>query len=101
HAGGAAGLAHHAAMARDRARAIAAAVQVDEHARDVAAGDDRPFAGDAVEIDRLELYVLGNRPDRADLVEALAALGPAHRPRLGAEQHAYGIDLTLGHCVTV
>ena len=41
--------------------------------RRVAAGDDRPFGSDAVEIGRLELDVASDRPDRADLVNALAA----------------------------
>ena len=63
----------------------------------VSAGDDRPFARNAVEIDRLELDVLSDRPNRADLIEAAAALRPADRPRLGAEKRANSVDFGFRH----
>ena len=84
-------------MAADRAGAIAAAMKVHQDPRGIAAGNYRPFSRHAAEVDRLELYVLGHRPDRADLVEPPAALRPSERPRLGAEQRAHGIDFTLTH----
>jgi hypothetical protein len=70
-------------MAADRAGAIAAAVEEEENAGGIAACNDRPFPSYAVDIDRLELDVVGDRPDRADFVDALAAFGPADGPRLG------------------
>ena len=78
------GLGHQSAVTDDRTGAIAAAMKVDQHARSVGAGDDRPFAFDPVEIDRLELDVVRDRPDRADLLDPASALFPADRPRLGA-----------------
>ncbi len=91
------GFGHHPAVAQDRARAISAAVKEHQHSRRVAGGSNRPFAGHAVEIDRLELDVVGNRPDRPDLVDAIAPLLPAHRPRLGAKKGADSVDFALGH----
>ena len=76
----------HPPVAQDGARAIAAAVKEHQHAGGVAAGRDRPFARHAAEISRLELHVVGDRPHGADLVNAAAALLPAHRPRLGARE---------------
>jgi len=92
HARRAAGLGHHAAMADDRARAIAATVKEQQHARGVAPRHDRPFAVDGAEIDLLELDVAGDRPGRADLVDARPPLAPAHRARLCRQQRADGVD---------
>jgi hypothetical protein len=61
-------------MAADRAGTIAAAVEEEENAGGIAACNDRPFPSYAVDIDRLELDVVGDRPDRADFVDALTAL---------------------------
>ena len=72
-------------------------MKVHQHAGGVGAGDDRPFAFDAVEIDRLELDVVGDRPDRSDLLDPASALLPADRPRLGAEESANGVDFALSH----
>jgi DNA-binding NtrC family response regulator len=60
--GAAPGLGHHAAVARNRARAVAAAVEKHQDAALVAAGSDRPFSGHAVEIDGDQLHVVGHRP---------------------------------------
>src|SRR5262249_60536063 len=97
HAGGASGLRPHAAVARDRPGAIPAAVKEHEDARGVAAGHDRPLTGYAIQIDRRERDVIRHRPDSADLVEALAPLGPADGSRLGPEQSADRVDLVLAH----
>ena len=91
------GLGHQSAVADNRTRAIASAMKVDQHAGSVGAGNDRPFALDPVEIDRLELDVVRDRPDRPDLLDPASALFPAHRPRLGAEERANGVDFGLRH----
>ena len=59
-------------------------MKVDQHTGGVGAGDDRPFAFDPVEIDRLKLDVIGDRPDRSDLLDPASALFPTDRARLGA-----------------
>src|SRR5580700_9707318 len=86
-------------MALDRARAIAAAVEEQQHARRIAARRQRPFAGDAAEIDAFERDVAGHRPDRADLLDPRPPLGPAHRSRLRYQQRADRIDIA-GHART-
>ena len=91
----ASGLRHHAPMADDRAGAVSAAVKIQQHARRFAAGNDRPFAGHAVAIDRLAFDVGCHRPGRPDLVETLPPLRPADRPRLRAQQCADGVDLAV------
>ena len=91
--GAAPGLSHHAAVARNRARAVAAAVEEHQNAARIAAGSDRPFSGHAVEIDGTVLHVLSHRPSGAYFVEALPPLCPAGRPRLRTQQRAYGVDL--------
>src|SRR5262249_26082498 len=63
----------------------------------VAAGDDRPLARHAVDIDRRQRHIRRDRPGGADLLDALAPLAPADRPRPGRQQLANGIDLALGH----
>ena len=73
----ASGLRHHAAMADDRAGAISAAVEIQQHARRFAAGNERPFAGHAVAIDRLAFDIGCHRPGRSDLVEPLRAAPPS------------------------
>ena len=56
-------LGDQSAVADDRARTIAAAMKIDQHAGGVGARNDRPFALDPVEIDRLELDIVRDRPD--------------------------------------
>src|SRR5438034_211951 len=75
-------LADHPAMAQDGTGAIAATMEEQENARAIAAANDRPFARHSIQIDRVELHVVGHRPDRADFVEALAPFGPADGSRL-------------------
>ena len=76
------GFRHQAAVADNRAGAISAAVEIQQHARCLAARHGRPLAGDTVAIDRLALYVRRHRPDRSDFVEPLPPLQPADGPRL-------------------
>src|SRR5208337_5155921 len=78
-------------------RAIAAAVEEHQRAGSVAARDDRPFAGDAVAVDRFEHDILGDRPDCADLVQPAATRLPTDRPRLGRQKGANGGDIAYGH----
>jgi hypothetical protein len=59
-------------------------MKVDQNAGGVGPGDDRPFAFDPVEVDRLELDVVRDWPDRTDLLDPASALFPADRPWLGA-----------------
>ena len=59
-------------------------MEVDQNAGGVGAGNDRPFAFETVEVDRLELNVVRDRPDRSDLLDPASALFPADRPRFGA-----------------
>ena len=92
--GAASGLGHHAAVARNRARAVAATVEEHQDPALVAAGSDRPFSGDFVEIDGAALDVVGLRPNGPYFVEALPPRCPAGRPRLGAQQRTNGLDLT-------
>src|SRR5205807_9654341 len=84
-------------MAEDRARAIAAAVKKHQDPRWVAARRDRPFSRYAGEFGTGEVHICGDRPDRADLVEALAPLRPPDRPRLRAQERAHGIDFGLSY----
>jgi hypothetical protein len=70
-------------------------MKVDQRAGGVGAGNDRPFALDPIEIDRFELDIVGDRPDRADLLDPASPLFPAHRPRLGAQESANGVDFGL------
>jgi hypothetical protein len=72
-------------MAKDGAGAIAAAVEEHQDASGVTAWGDRPFAGHTVEIDQIEIHVVGHGPDGADLFEAFAPLDPSHGPRLGIQ----------------
>ncbi len=90
-------LRHHAAMARNRARAIAPAMEINEHPRRIAARHARPFPRHPVEIDRLELHIGRNRIDRAHLIKPRAAFGPPDGPRLASEERTDGIDFGLGH----
>ena len=75
-------LGDHAAMAEDRAGAIAAAMEKHQDGRGVTAWRDRPFAGHSVKIGRGKSDVGGGRPDGANLIEALAPLGPSDGPWL-------------------
>jgi hypothetical protein len=97
HARRTASLRRHAAMARDRAGAIAAAVKEQQHARGVGAWRERPFAPHAAAIDRLAADVAGHGPDRAKLVEPRPPLGPADRPRLFRQHRPDGVDLFVRH----
>ena len=90
-------LGHHPPMAHDRARAISAAVKEEQHIGGIAARNDRPFAFEAIDVDRLELDVAGDRPDRANLLDALPPLLPPDRPGLALQKVADGVDFTLGH----
>ena len=91
------GFAHQSAVAGNRTRAIASAMKIHQHAGIVSARDDRPFTLDPVEIDRLERDIVRDRPDRPDLLDPAPPLFPAHRPRLGAQERANGVDFTLSH----
>src|SRR5580704_19678877 len=84
-------------MAHNRARAIAPAVEEEQHPGGIAARNDRPLALEAVNVDRLELDVAGDRPDGANLLDPLAPLLPSDRPRLGLQKVADGVDFALGH----
>ena len=94
---GATGLGHHATMAADGAGAVAPAMEEQQHTGGIAAGRGRPFSRHAVEIDGIELHVGRHRPERADLVEALTALWPSDRSRLGRQQRTDGIDFVPFH----
>jgi hypothetical protein len=59
-------------------------MKVDQNAGGVGPGDDRPFAFDPVEVDRLEFDVVRDWPDRPNLLDPASPLFPAHRPRFGA-----------------
>ena len=72
-------------------------MKVEQHARSVGVRHDRPFAFDPVQIDRLQLDVVRDRPDRPDLLDPASPLFPADGPRLGAEENANGIDFGLRH----
>src|SRR4029077_20967412 len=65
------GLGHHATMAAEGPGTVTSAMEEQQTAEAVAAGHALPFPRHAVEIDRIELHVAGDRPERADLVEAL------------------------------
>src|SRR6188472_2337884 len=67
----------HAAMAEDRARAIAAAVKEQQHLCSVASGCERPLAADTVAIDAFAFDVSGHGRGRADLIKPRASLRPA------------------------
>ena len=90
-------LRRHPAVARDRAGAIAAAVEEQQNARRVGARRARPFARHAAAIDALAAHVAGDGPYRADLVEPRPPLGPADRPRPFRQHRADGVDLFVRH----
>ena len=89
-------VADHAAVARDGARAIAAAMEVEQHARRVAARRERPFRGNVADPHRREGDAGLGRIDAADLVHARAALRPAGRARLRGEELPQVFDVA-GH----
>jgi hypothetical protein len=72
-------------------------MKVDQHARGVGAGNDRPFARNAIEVGRLEFHVVRDRPDGANLLDPPPPLFPAHRPRLAAQERANGVDFGFSH----
>jgi hypothetical protein len=82
-----------------RIDAFATAIQpsVCQNAGRVTAGNDRSFPRDAVEIDRIELHVVGHGPEGTNIVEALTPLYPPHGSRLGTQQSADGINSALTH----
>jgi prevent-host-death family protein len=80
-----------------RPRVIAPAMEEQQHPGRIAAGYDRPFALEAIDVDRLELHVAGDRPDGANLLDALAPLLPPDRPGLGLQTVADGVDFALRH----
>ena len=86
-------------MAEDGTGAISAAMEEHQNAIGIAAGDDRPLARYAAEIDRGESHVIGYGPDRTDLVETLSPLSPTDGSRLGGQQRADGLDFVLSHQV--
>jgi hypothetical protein len=45
----------------------------------IAAGRERPFGRHSPRVDRRERYILSYRPNRADLIEALASFQPTGR----------------------
>jgi hypothetical protein len=49
----------------------------------VTAGNDRVFPGHAADVDGGELHVIGDRPNRTDMIKASAPLRPTDRTRLG------------------
>ena len=91
------GFRHQAAVTDNRAGAVSAAMEIQQHARRPAAGNDRPLTGDAIAIDRLAFHIRRHRPGRSDFIEALPPLRPADRPRLRAQQCADGVDLAVRH----
>ena len=72
-------------------------MKVHEDARRVASGSERPFARDTVRIHRLKRDIVGNRPDRSYLVDALAPLRPSDGPRLGTQQGSDVLNLAPVH----
>ncbi len=68
-----------------------------QYAGGIAVGRDRPFAGHAVDVDRIEPHVIGCRPNGADLVEALAPFRPPDGSWFGAQQFADGVNFIVTH----
>jgi hypothetical protein len=79
----------------DGAGAVAAAMQIQESSGNIAAANDRPFAGHTVHIDGFEFHVVRCGPVGTDLVEAPSPFCPSERPGSGAEQRSNGVDLAL------
>ena len=101
---GAARLGHEAPVAEDRSRAIAAAVEKHENTRRVASRRDRPLRAEAVQLDGVQLDVVGNGPDRPDLVRCAAAALPIRRAEVlrsaSCEQHRFRCDRApISSCV--
>jgi hypothetical protein len=69
-------------VTEDRTRTIAAAVEVYQQPGSVAAGRQRPFAGNAIAVNGFELYITGYRPKRSHFVKTLTTLRPSDRPGL-------------------
>src|SRR5215212_9763853 len=78
----AAGFRHHTAMTDDRARAVAAAMEEQQHARSIAARGKRPLAAYAAAIDAFAFHIVRDRPMRPDFIEPFTALRPSDWPRL-------------------
>jgi hypothetical protein len=72
-----------------------------QNPRRIAAGRERPFGRYSPCVDRRKGYILRDRPDRADLIEAQASFHPPDRARLGTQQRADGVDFTLNHARSV
>jgi hypothetical protein len=58
---------------------------VKEHqdSRRITVRSDRAFSAETIDIYRLKLHIISDRPDGTDIVEPLAPLGPANGSRLG------------------
>ena len=72
-------------------------MQKQQDAGRITAGNDRPFSWYSADIDLGELGVVGYRPMRTNLVEALAPVGPSDGSRLGTQERANGLDFALNH----
>jgi len=66
-------------MAPYGTRTIAAAVKKHQHARSIAAGDNRVFAVQTVHIDRGEFHVVCNGPHSTNLIDTLSPFRPTNR----------------------
>src|SRR6266487_3666187 len=72
-----------------------------QNAGRITPGHNGVFPGHAADIDRDELHVVGYRPNRADIVEALTPPRPPDRSWLGTQQRADGLDFALSHCLSL
>jgi hypothetical protein len=72
-------------------------VKIQQDARNIADGRNRPLGPQSRNIRLLELDIGGSGPYGSDFLDALTALMPADRAWLGAQQRTYRIDLALAH----
>ena len=72
-------LGDHAAVADDRTRAVPATMEEHEGSATDAVTDGGPLRGQAIDVDRLKLDVVGSRPDRSHIVKPLSPLRPTDR----------------------
>jgi hypothetical protein len=70
-----------------------------QNASGIAARNDGPLPRYPAKLDWSDLHVLGDGPNRADLVEALSPLGPTDRPGFCRQQRADGLNFALRHQV--
>ncbi len=81
--GSSARLRYHPAMTENGTGAIATPMEKHQDAGSITAGNDRPFSRHAADIEAGELHVIGYRPNRTDLVEALGAGRNSHTRHFG------------------